>query len=125
MRYLLLLVLIIPLSVLADDYSGHWVWDNNSDKQTFSLKIEPTDNGFYLAEYCAVGSSGARIDCSRKGRNSFKFRLNTPFTFKTNYSGGNGEATISTQDGKLVWRVTNLPKREHYAPITAILSRYK
>ena len=125
MRTVIIFIVLLPALVLAEDLSGHWVWVDNSDNQTFSVKIETSDTGSYTANYCAVGSSGARIDCSINGKNNFKFSLAKPFAFKTNYSSVAGEAVIGLKGSNLIWQVTKQPQGEHYAPKVARLTRFQ
>ncbi len=125
MRKLIIFILIFPALVMAEDLSGHWVWVDNSEKQTFSLKLKATDSNSYTAHYCAVGSSGARIDCSRNGDNSVTFFLNQSFIFKAHYTNVAGEAIIISKDNNLIWQVTKRPQGEHYAPNVAKLVRFQ
>ena len=100
-----------------------WVWDNNSPKHTFSVRIHK-EIGRYIGSYCAVGMSGRRIDCSPKSTKKFTFSKGRPeFTFVTNYSGAKGRAKLTEDNGMWVWKIIEQPNGEHYAPNHAYLSK--
>lgn len=123
MRILLALLILSPASLLANNLSGRWAWDGNSDRRIFSLILKRSESNTYNATYCAVGSSGARIDCSPNFPKTFNFILGQEFEFKTNYSSKLGSAKITATNNKLIWQITNSPNGEHYAPNKASLTK--
>lgn len=124
MKGFILTWLLLPTILFAQDMSGHWVWTENSGAHQFSLMLSEHTNDTYKATYCAVGSSGARIDCSRNNANEFVFVFGHPFSFRSHYSGANGEAVIEQREEGLVWEITIQPRGEHYAPKFAPMVRF-
>lgn len=105
----------------ADSPIGVWESPENSDSQTFSISIKQKDNQF-VGSYCAVAMSGNRIDCDPE--NTFEFsNAGSEFIFKSNYSDKSGKAIITLSDYSLVWKVTEPPKGEYYAPLNANLNK--
>lgn len=126
MKYLLAgIILFSPfLNVYAESLEGLWLWENNSNKHTFSVNITKSDNT-YMGTYCAVGMSGNRTDCSPKHAKSFPVVADgSVFTFTTNYSKTVGKAKIQLLGKSLFWEIVSQPSGEHYAPISAELNKY-
>ncbi|GAA0355850.1 hypothetical protein GCM10009092_20140 [Bowmanella denitrificans] len=117
----LLIAVFSVNSFASEDLNGLWIWDNNSDKHTFSITLEQTEDG-YRASYCAIGLSGRRIDCATKYKTYFTTQLlGEDITFKTHYSNASGKAKLKIMNGKLKWDITEPPRGEHYAPGQAVL----
>lgn len=127
-KTIILLQIIFILSCtfsFAEDLSGLWLWEENSNNQTFSIKLTKNKQG-YSGTYCAIGMSGSKIDCSPKNEISFKVeKLNKPFKYKANYSDTGGVAKLIAMNNGIVWEMIEEPKGEHYAPKTAKLIKQK
>ena len=103
---------------------GEWKWEKNDEKHDFTLQILQHDS-IIEGKHCYVLDAGNKMDCSTAIDDfSFKFEIprNDSLTFKIRsyYSNEFGTASIKYLDGKIYWRLLQLPKGEYYLPREAV-----
>ena len=121
--FFILTITLFVAGVAEAEIAGSWEWVGNSKEHTFSVSLEKSERG-YIGQYCAVGMSGSRIDCSRKNKNTFVVsKIGEQFSFFTNYSKAKGTAKLTKLGEELIWELLSSPSKEHYAPKKAVLKK--
>ena len=112
----LLLFLILGNMTLAQDFSGRWFWDANSDERSFEIQLDKaisktselsTHN--YEGKHCGIFYNGGRLDCPSEI--SIWLHLETEDTligtFKSDYSGeiSKVKLILSKNRNQIKWEI--------------------
>ncbi len=105
MKQILLLLVFISFHSMAN-FSGHWIYENNSQSLTLDL-IE--DGNHLTGKYCFITNNGNRIDCSEDNDRSINgvIKNNVGVVFFESTFGGIGEATLSVEKDILTYTISN------------------
>lgn len=117
----------VTKEVSAKPFVGEWDKPSMASNGTFSISLAQTDSTI-IGQYCAVTKNGHKIDCDveknpnitgivdgRSGRANL--------TFSSFFGATTGKATITLQNGQLIWHIIEVPRGEFYAPLNAVLLR--
>jgi hypothetical protein len=110
-------------------YIGDWVWEKSNKETSFSIKIFPKGDSL-LGTYCGISKGGIKMDCAVDSNDVafwFKNTENTKvdFDFQSYTENDWGKASLSFQEGKLIWKLLRAPKTEHFTLEDAILLKRK
>jgi hypothetical protein len=129
--------LVTPPSSVADVPSsvpeppammaGDWRWASDDGGAAFSLSLRQA-GGEVSGTYCAVAQGGARVDCALEedGDNVVGSVIgqSAELSFVSPYSGATGRAALRTSGDRLIWRITENPAGEFWAPQEAELAAW-
>ncbi|UZH56465.1 hypothetical protein JRG66_06285 [Salinimicrobium tongyeongense] len=122
MKYLLLLILLIPFSGIAQDISGSWFWQAENDGPRMEIILKAEGAGF-TGHHCAVFENSDKIDCvdqndtvsikiKRTAENKFEG------TIRSGYSGKKEKVKLLFDPNKkiLLFEIREAPGSIYYLP---------
>lgn len=104
---------------------GDWKWEKNDETRDFTLQILQQDS-IIVGKHCYILDSGNKMDCSPEN-DDFSFKAEIPstdsltFKIRSYYSNESGIVSLKYMNGKIYWKLKQLPKGEFYLPREAIL----
>ncbi len=113
----------------ADTFVGQWAWEKSDDDNSFSLHIYQKGDSL-IGTYCGLVKKGSKMDCAIDSTDiAFWFRntnqKSVEFTFQSYREDDKGKASLTLENGNLIWEKIEAPSTEHYAWDVAVMKRVK
>lgn len=122
MKYLLLLILLIPFSGIAQDISGSWSWQAENDGNRMEIILKAEGAGF-TGHHCAVFENSDKIDCVDQNNTvSIKIKRTAENKFegtiRSGYSGKKEKVKLLFDPKKktLLFEIQEAPGSIYYLP---------
>jgi hypothetical protein len=111
----------------ADTFVGQWAWEKSDDDNSFSLHIYQKGDSL-IGTYCGLVTKGSKMDCAIDSTDiAFWFKKteqkSVEFTFQSYREDDKGKASLTLENGNLIWKTLEAPSTEHYAWDVAVMKR--
>ena len=114
---------------MPETFVGQWAWEKSDEENSFSIHIYQKGDSL-IGTYCGLVKNGSMMDCAIDSTDiAFWFPATgqklVEFPFKSYREDDKGKASLSLENGSLIWKTLQAPSTEHYAWDIAIMKRVK